>query len=286
MSRYVELLGDTDLDLLGRISGHGPNEDRAAWFRADPGRIPTALDDRTSFARLFDQETTDPLETVTPLLVFAVVVHRGAADIGDHLHVPERHGTRLVIPVFDGEQLARFVAKPETRLFLIELLGSYTRVLSGPRWEKTRNGRWRRRRFSEMNPAQLAQLAATLPVDERTGPYRRLGDLALFLNGVFPDHAARQTLSPIELDRILQSLPDRRNTDVARLLETDRVDATGPVLAALGPLWYRMAAKLVPVPSMQEQLTGVADEFDQARRFLNFVTDRYLFNRRDRLFPA
>ncbi|MDH3683328.1 MAG: hypothetical protein OEV40_25680 [Acidimicrobiia bacterium] len=285
VSRYVDLLSETDLNVLARVSGQGPADNAAGWFRSDPMRIAVALDDRATYAGLFETDAADPLETVSPLLVFAVVIHRGATEIGYHIHVPERHGSRLVIPVFDGERLARFVAAPATRLFLIELLGSYTRVLSGPRWEQSR-GRWRRRRFSEMNPAQLAQLAASLPWEERTGAYRRLGDLALFLNGVFPDHAARQTLSPIDLDRILHSLPDHGQGQPLRLLQADRADATGPVLAALGPLWYRFAAKLVPVPSMSEQLTDLSEHFDQARRFLTFVTDRYLWNRRDRLFPA
>lgn len=222
---------------------------------------------------------------MSPLLVFAVVVCRGAAEIGDHRHVIERFGSGVRLPVFDGDQLARFSATPEARAFLVELLGSYTRVLSGPRWERSR-GRVRRRRFSEMNPAQLAQVAADLPLADRAGAYRRLGDLALFLNGVFPDHSARQTLTPIELGRIVRSLPPGARIESARLLEADRIDGTGPVLAALGPRWYRLAAELVPLPSMSAQLDHVADHFDQARRFLNFVTDRYLWHRRDGLFPA
>lgn len=285
LRRYVDLLSESDLTLLGRIAQVGPDDNAAAWFRSDPSRIAAALDAGTTFAALFDAEANDTLETVTPLLVFAVLVHRGATEIRDHIHVPERYGTGLVIPVFDGERLARFVATPANALFLIELLGSYTRVLSGPRWENTR-GKWRRRRFSEMNPAQLAELAASLPTEDRTGAYRRLGDLALFLNGVFPDHSARQTLTPIELARIIRSIPDGRLSDPVRMVQADRIDATGPVLAALGPQWYRLAAARVVEPSLQTQLNDVADHFDQARRFLNFITDRYLWKRRDRLFPS
>ena len=112
------------------------------------------------------------------------------------------------------------------------------------------------------------------------------GDLALFLNGVFPDNVARRTLTPIELDRLARSLPDRHRVEPLRFLESERIDGTGPVLAALGPAWYRLAAGLVPIPSMSTELSRVADHFDQARRFLNFVTDRYIWQRRDRLFPG
>jgi hypothetical protein len=219
------------------------------------------------------------------LLVFAALVHRAANEIGEHTHIPERFGSRLLIPVFDGERLAVFAAAPATRLLLIELLGSYPRVSSGPQWEQSR-GRWQRRRFSEMNPGQMARLASSLPFDERAGVYRRLGDLALFSNGVFPDHVARQKVSPIDLDRILRSLPNPNPADLVHLLGSSQVDSEGPLLAALGPHWYRLSSKLVPIPSMSAQLAELAEHFDQARRFLNFLTDRYLWNRRNWLFPG
>ena len=107
--------------------GSGPirNGSRRRW------PTPVTLDN------LFGAESADPLAIVSPVLVFAVVIGRGAAEIGDHHHVPERFGSRLTLPVFDGDRLARFTSTPASRAFLVELLGSYTRVLSGPRWEKS-----------------------------------------------------------------------------------------------------------------------------------------------------
>ncbi|MEL6984949.1 MAG: hypothetical protein AAFO29_21140, partial [Actinomycetota bacterium] len=265
------------------VSGHGPAEGAAAWFRVEPERIEAALADHRTLDAFFSPDPAEPLVLLSPLLVFAIVVGRGASEIGDHPHVVERIGNRQLVPVFDGADLARFTADPAARAFLVELLGSYTRVLSGPRWERSR-GRWRRRRFSEMNPAQLAQLAAETPMADRAGAYRRLGDLALFLNGVFPDNSARQSLSPIELGRVLRSLPPGERIESTRLLEASRIDGVGPVMAALGPAWYRLAATLVPIPGAATQLSHVAEHFESARRFLNFVTDRYLWERRDGLF--
>ncbi len=282
-NRFLELLGDGELDLLARVSGHGPAEGAAAWFRADAERIENALADHRTLDSLFSPDPTEPLVLPSPLLVFAIVIGRGASEIGGHQHVVERIGNRQLIPVFDGADLARFTAEPAARAFLVELLGSYTRVRSGPRWERSR-GRWRRRRFSEMNPSQLAQLAAETPMADRAGAYRRLGDLALFLNGVFPDNSVRQSLTPVELNRILRSLPPGERAESTRLLETSRIDGVGPVLGALGPAWYRLAATLVPIPGPAAQLSHVAEHFESARRFLNFVTDRYLWERRDGLF--
>ncbi len=67
--------------------------------------------------------------------------------------------------------------------------------------------------------------------------------------------------------------------------QLDRFDALDPVLRAMGPRWYRLTAEHVMVPGAGDFFARVADEFDTARRFLAFLSDRYLFNRRTWLFP-
>ena len=54
----------------------------------------------------------------------------------------------------------------------------------------------------------------------------------------------------------------------------------------LGPRWYRIAADLTPLPPVRALLSDAADGFDVARRFLNMLTDRYLFPLRDGWFGS
>ena len=69
----------------------------------------------------------------------------------------------------------------------------------------TRRG-WRRRRFSELDPVQLAGMLEAVSPAERPGVLRRLGDLALFLTGVFPDHTASTPLGrPLSEAALLRS---------------------------------------------------------------------------------
>jgi hypothetical protein len=58
----------------------------------------------------------------------------------------------------------------------------------------------------------------------------------------------------------------------------------GGLLRVLGPRWYRMAAVRTPLPPVRKTLTDAAEGFEQARRFLTLLTDRYLFPLRDRWF--
>lgn len=147
----------------------------------------------------------DPLRTASPFLTFAVAVHGVAARLARATYVEEWIGPRRRVPVFGVDALQRVVADPRQRFFFVELLSSYTHVVSGSTWIPTRRG-WRRRRFSELDAVQLAGLLDTVPVAELPGVLRRLGDLALFLTGVFPDHTANTAVGwPSAEARLLRS---------------------------------------------------------------------------------
>jgi len=215
---------------------------------------------------------------VTPFLVFAVAVHRTAARLDTATFVDERWTGRTRIPVFDVGTLRTLVADPGRRYFLVELLASYTKVASGVTWTRTSRG-WRRRRFSELDPGRMAELLDVVGPAERPGVLRRLGDLALFQLGVFPDHPPE--LTGPATDRLLRvSGLDRR--------QSGAVDGR-QLLEALGARWYAAAvasarAAGTPVTGTLAVAGYMADHFDDARRVLNVVTDRYLFPLRDHWF--
>jgi hypothetical protein len=275
-ARYLDLLGDSDLQALAEAAGFdgaGPGASGAEMLRSDPALIPVALTSELTFARIM---TAEPSECdAGPTLIFAVLIHRAAAEVAEAGFVTERVGRNTLIPVFDQGALGEYATDPAHRLFLIELLGSYTKVVSGPRWVR-RGERWRKQKFSELDAGNLVLLLDGADESEQSGVYRRLGDLALFVTGVFPDHSAQRTVPPIELERLLRSLPAGARAQVAdESLDTLMGrGSTAALFAGFGPIWYRLAA-----------LGQAADSFDQARRFLTFVTDRYLFNKRDWLFP-
>jgi hypothetical protein len=288
-TRYLEHLSEDDLRFLAGAAGGVAPADGPAHFRAHPDLVEGALAADETFARTVDTTSAGSgfATAVTPFLVFAVVVHRGIADVAEARYTEERIGPRAWVPLLDVGELREFCADPDRRLFVVEHLASYTRVASGPVWVK-RGSRWRRQRFSEVDPGRLAAMLGVVSEREYPGIYRRLGDLALFLGGVFPDHVTGRALHPLELERLLRSLPAVRRAP----LRADDIDqilgarGSAGLLEWLGPRWYRQAAAGTPIPAVARLLGDVAARFEAARRFLNFVTDRYLFPRRDRWFPA
>jgi hypothetical protein len=220
----------------------------------------------------------------SPFLVFAAAVHRGWGDLQGARHVDEWVGARQRLPVLGVDDLRDFLSSGQRRLFLASLLASYTRVASGSTWVQTARG-WRRRRFSELDPVRLASLLEVVSAEERPGVYRRLGDLALFLTGVFPDHTALAGLGPLAEGRLL-----RAGGLGAEVVADDRgpEPIPGPVglLERLGQRWYHLACRSAgrPLTGTMPVVAEVAERFGLARRVLNVVTDRYLFPVRRRWF--
>jgi hypothetical protein len=287
---YAAHLTDADLTLLASAAGAPapggppgavpvlPAEADAGWLRRDPAAIPVLLGDPRVFEAVFGWADRGrpprPGEAVpaSPFLTFAVAVHRSATELESMGHVAERTGPRQRVPLFDAPALREFLGSPARRLFLAELLASFTRVASG-RYRVRGGGRTRTRRFSELDPVRLAGLLDGVPDAEKPGVYRRLGDVSLFLAGVFPDYATLYGVGPSGVARLLRAAQVPA-ADQERLATAPAIE----LLEQLGARWYRAAHHLAPVRTARlDVVADVAGRFQQARRVLNHIADRYLF---------
>ncbi len=298
--RYLELLSDADLAVLGRSSGLGPDgaQEAADHLRRHPELIEPALRSVRTFEQLFGPRgRRAPVAQppglalgMSPLLLFAVAVHRGVADLAAASFAGEPFGAWRRIPVFDTADLRAHFEDPAHRLFAVEHLASYTRVASGPMWVQGERGRLRRVRYSEVDPSRLASLLDVVDEDDKPGIYRRLGDLALFLCGRLPRLGPagpgpprdRGTAGPLGVGTAVggRTVPFELG-DIGPL---SGGSGMGGLLRVLGPRWYDLAALRSPLPSVRRVLGDAAVGFEKTRRFLTLLTDRYLFPLRERWF--
>jgi hypothetical protein len=267
---YAGHLTDADYLLLASVTGGG---DDVAALRGDPAALLRAVEDPGLFRAVLGPDETAHRWAVpaSPFLVFTAFVQRAAAELASLDYVPERTGPRQRVPLFDAPALRDFLGDPARRLFLAELLASFSRVASG-RYQVRAGGRTRTRRFSELDPVRLAGLLDVVPQAERPGVFRRLGDVALFLAGVFPDYVTSHAFGPVHAGRLLRAagLPaaERESLAAAPAIE---------LLEHLGARWYRAARDLAPVTTARlVVVSDVAGRFRPARRVLNHLADRYL----------
>lgn len=264
---------DLGLVYLQHLTGH----DRQLLAEAgvsETGPVVDLLGEaRTQDVVFGPRRAGEPLLQPSPFLTFAVAVHRAAAELSVATFTEEWVGPRRRVAVFDVDVLRAFVGDPLRRLFLIELLASYTHVA---------------RRFDDLDPVRLAGMLEVVAEEERPGVYRRLGDLALFLTGVFPDHTAAHGLAPVGRNGLLrsgQAGDDANESDGDLPAALDRLGAVG-TLELLGRRWYQLAASTVPGPptSTMQAVDDVAQHFRTARRILNYVTEQFLFPSRTQWF--
>ncbi|MGH7777643.1 MAG: hypothetical protein ACREPI_10770 [Candidatus Dormibacterales bacterium] len=192
-------------------------------------------------------EPPDPLILAHPATVFRDLLQETLGHLDSTGYVVEWLPPRR-LPVFDVQPLRDYGAVEANRERLVALLASFVRIASGSVWERS-GGRWRRRRYSELNPVDLAEL----------GAMSRLGDLALFMSGVFPEHVASHPPTPTELARL------------GRLLGRE----PGELARSGKPFWVmEWVGRSAYERAGHEPL---ARDFRTARRLLNVLTGRHLF---------
>ena len=294
---YLDHMTDRDLALLAAPLSEGGRREGAWGVRGSllsrRGGIEDLLLQRELLEAIFTRNGGDPLLVgVSPFLVFAIAVHQAVRELRSATYVPDWARTGRGTPVFDVARLREFAAAPWSRFFLAELLASYTRVASGSVVVVTARG-LRRQRFSELDPVRMASLLEVVPEPERPGVFRRLGDLALFLTGVFPDYVARRGFGPLEESRLLRAgiapkAPLHGPSPPLRHDEAGHTRGEGAValLEELGRRWYRATWELLPSPPPANTavLRDLADHFDDARRVLGIVTRRFLSMSRGQWF--
>ncbi|MBO0693569.1 MAG: hypothetical protein J2P58_11780, partial [Acidimicrobiaceae bacterium] len=268
---FLEHLTSSDRALLLAADPEGggagqAGSDRAAGVLSAPGKLDRLLSSPQVFESVFvPGPPGEPLLAASPFLVFAVAVRQAADHLSQATYVTEWLGPGVRAPIFDVDPLRDFLAEPGRRLFLAELLASYTRVSSGSVIVSTRRGR-RRQRFSELDPVRLAGLLEVVPDAEKTGVLRRLGDLSLFLTGVFPDHVARQGFGSVEEGRLLRAgrlvgRPAEESENTEPPWEGLGDGGAVGLLERLGRTWYRAAFdRLVPPVPLGMRVVGELPE--------------------------
>jgi hypothetical protein len=280
---FAVRLTTADLERLLAAAGE---RGEAAALRAEPARVDALLSSPAVHRALLGSGDADPLLAASPMLVFSVLVNRVAQELEQAAFVEEWLGPGRAVPVFDVETLREFLGRPAHRTFLAELLTSYTRVASGTVWRRTARG-WRRRRFSELDPVRLAELLEVVPDGQRGDVCRRLGDLALFLAGVFPEHVATHPMEPrhaLAIHRLLEGT----GLDAPAAPPDELARAGGPqrgtwLLEWLGRRAYGLAMRAEA--ARRAELASVVEGFGRARRVLNLLAREHLRGNRERWFP-
>jgi hypothetical protein len=218
--------------------------------------IEVMLDDQRLFRRVMEEEAW---VRISPYLLFTVLLRQARKDIHSGGYTLERLGSSHSLPVFDGALVAGLLEDAEVRDYLTAMLTSFTRVHSTVVYFRQR-GRTHRRSFSDMDMDDMVELSQGVEPEYRFPFFKRIGDIAMFLVGIFPEYVAATSAVAYRRPRL-----------------AGRKFRTAEEYQEEGRQFYLMAAECAPPESQAGELLGkMADNFDLARKPLNLVSERYI----------
>jgi len=264
-------LGRHDLQFMAGtlMPGTRITEHTLDAIRSDDRFIEAMLDDDRLFEKLMAEE--DVLLLISPWLFFNVLLRRARHDLERETFTLERRHQQKVV-IFDTDRVIELLDQEALRDYLAAMLASFTRVESVTVRVRVREHLWRKYRTNTFDVEGLTAYCQTLDESMRFGCYRRIGDVCLFLTGMFPEHIEAQYRYP--LTRQLRPRMKGR-------IVTSRED-----YEAYGRAFYRLAAEHEQAASqgMADVLATLAEDFIVAEKPLAFLADRYLRFTRHKLF--
>jgi len=270
MASIVETFSQADFEMLAAVDGRSPDQLRVELGHR-PWLIHELLSDPDLLGRLLDPDSS--IELITPFFLFSVLAHRAAAELRDLEYVNDWWGPSQRLPVFDVDPLREFVSESNRVFYLARLLASFATP----------------ERLPVKGPLDMSGMALWLDQlmpTERVQMLRRLGDLALFLTGVFPDRTGARPLSP-SAARLLGETVHMKADEILALCDDTNPFSGLDALESLGSRWYEAAVNESGVSrSVPAVVADVATRFSAARRVLNHLTDRYLYRFETRWDPA
>jgi len=263
-------LSDSDLRFVVQTvaTERQDHEHIVELVRDKPDILNVMLDDEKLFRRLIEDE--EALVMISPWLLFSILLRRAVKQLGEERFTIERIGATDRIPVFDTDRVFNLMRDPKLQDYLVAMLASFVRTESTTVWY--RSGRHiRRRSYSDLDVDDMISMAGRVDPEQRFPFYRRIGDICLFIVGMFPEYVlagyapGAGVQSPLRWGRMRRSLPDYE-------IEARR--------------FYRLAASQAQAQQMglSSVLTTLAEHFELARKPLNIISDRYLRLQKGRLF--
>jgi hypothetical protein len=264
ISNMFMRLTESDLEFL---------VEAVATERRDHDRVIELVRDKEDFLeqmledpKLIDhlRKDDESLLRISPCMLFSVLLRevRRQVEKQRYIYEPETRGRRIA--VFEGPAIVRLLSDQNLREYLVGLLCSFVKTNVGViHWRE--HGTWRRRRFDDTDMDDMIALAQLVDPQLQPRYYQRIGDIALFLSGIFPERAIRLSTRTRSMLVTRRSLQDYEQE---------------------GRRFYGMAAQSLGESALLVALNELAEKFVVARGALNFLSETLLRQQKTKLFES
>lgn len=264
-------LSDRDLKFLVETASPGVSDkgNLIRILREDEDFRNSFISDEKVFRKLMDDE--EVLLKISPTLYFEILLRKVARDLSAVGYTLEKTLT-MSIPVFDTKDLTALLAQDSLLVYLADMLSSFTRVESYAISVRVRRGVWRKFRFNDLDIRSLMSLCELVDDPYRFGLYKRIADICLFMLGLFPEYVERSYRYPM-------SGKVRPNVGSNQRINPEEYEREGR-------RFYKMAAEHESARQLElaDVFQALHENFQKAKKPLNFIAEHYLKYRRQTLF--
>ncbi len=222
-------------------------------LRDDPEMLEGMLEDERLFRRL--TENPEEFLNISGRLFFSVLLNRTRFDLHNQTFTFEKDN-RYSVVVFDSAEVLKFLDDHYVRAYLADMLTSFVRIENRMLYVRQQHGVFRKVRVNDFDIESLIEFSRLAEGEQRLYTYKRIGDICLFLLGVFSDY--------IEVQRLLPGAWFRSKSKRE--------------LAECGTYYYRAAlnGNARPPAGIEHALQRLSREFPLAVKPLTYVSSRYL----------
>jgi len=264
-------LADRDLKFLVETVSPGVSDkgNLVRILREDEDFRNSFVGDEKVFRKIMDDE--EALVKISPTLYFEILLRKAARDLSAARYTLEKTLT-MSIPVFDTHDLVALLAQESVLVYLADMLSSFTRIESYAVSVRIRKGVWRKFRFNDLDIRSLMSLCGLVEAPYRFGLYKRIADICLFMLGLFPEYVERRYRYPLS-GKVRPDIGPSARIDPAEYEQEGR-------------RFYQMAAEHESARQLEleDVFRTLHDNFQRAKKPLNFIAEHYLKYKRQMLF--
>ena len=260
-----------DLDFLVRTASPEA-ADKASLkkiIQNDPDFRTRYVSDENVFRTVIDDDQA--LLKISPTLFFEILLRKAGRDLAATSYTLEKTLT-MSIPVFDTDNLVALLADESLLVYLADMLSSFTRIESYAVSFRMRKGVWRKIRFNDLDIRSLMSFCDVVDDFHRFGLYKRIADICLFMLGVFPEYTRRNFRYPLSG----QLRP--AGGSGTRISPEDYEKE--------GRRFYKLAAEHSSAQELKMEgvFRALHEDFQNAKKPINFIAEHYLKYKRQMIF--
>lgn len=246
---------DRDLEYIVRVLMPADEHPDAMvrTLRTDPEILDGMLNDDRLFNHLMNE--TAQVLNVSGNLFFSVLLNRARLDLKEHPFTFERDN-RYGVVVFDAAAVLRILDDSAVRSYLATVLASFVRIESKTVYVRLGTSTFRRVKVNDFDIESLIEFSSLVDDEQQVYLFKRIGEICLFLIGVFSEYIDTQ-----------QQLPGAWFRSKSK-----------KELAECGSYYFRAASRRgAHLPNeLEHALSRMSEEFLLATKPLNYISKKYL----------